>query len=244
MESSILGSTINHLIYSAVGKLTIIFIVFIIVLGYKLRDNEKAPTILTTLGILGTFVGISIGLARFNPNVMQSSINQLLNGLKTAFFTSIAGVLGSLILKIRSAIKDKKEYQGATVEDIVNSIEKGNKKTNEKLEELMESLTGDDLKDSHLKEIKDFLIKEGEGNLSHQVVKMRQKYDDMIKKQKEMFEENKEILQEIKKSLTGESSDEGSLIYHISMLREKNNDIEKSIEKIEDSNDNYFDEFI
>ena len=55
---------------------------------------------LTTIGILGTFVGIVIGLLDFRPTDVDSSIGRLLDGLKTAFITSLVGMLLSVIYKV------------------------------------------------------------------------------------------------------------------------------------------------
>jgi hypothetical protein len=63
------------------------------------RFLEMAPNLLTSLGILGTFVGIVIGLLDFNTKDIDASIGQLLEGLKTAFVTSLVGMLSSIILK-------------------------------------------------------------------------------------------------------------------------------------------------
>lgn len=59
-----------------------------------------APNILTTLGILGTFLGIAIGLVNFNVNNIDGSVPELLAGLKIAFLTSILGISSSLLLKV------------------------------------------------------------------------------------------------------------------------------------------------
>lgn len=59
---------------------------------------DQLPSIISTLGVLGTFLGITRGLIAFNPEHIDTSIPTLLGGLKTAFFTSLAGMLGSLIL--------------------------------------------------------------------------------------------------------------------------------------------------
>jgi chromosome segregation ATPase len=56
------------------------------------------PSGISTLGVLGTFFGITVGLLCFDTNDLQHSIPELLSGLKTAFFTSLAGMVGSLIL--------------------------------------------------------------------------------------------------------------------------------------------------
>ena len=76
-----------------------------------------APTLLTTLGIFGTFFGIVLGLMEFNQNDIEGSIPPLLAGLKTAFFTSLAGMLSSLILKTLSTTPWLKPSQ---VEESVN----------------------------------------------------------------------------------------------------------------------------
>lgn len=59
---------------------------------------ETIPNVISTLGVLGTFLGISLGLLCFNTQDLTTSIPQLLEGLKTAFFTSLAGMIGSLVL--------------------------------------------------------------------------------------------------------------------------------------------------
>lgn len=62
------------------------------------------PTHLTALGILGTFVGIFLGLYKFNPHNLQESVPLLLDGLKVAFSTSILGLTTSTGLKVGHAL--------------------------------------------------------------------------------------------------------------------------------------------
>lgn len=70
--------------------------------GDELQNNrnwiEQFPAILSTLGVFGTFVGISVGLYLFDPDSLEMSIKELLGGLKTAFITSIIGMVASIIL--------------------------------------------------------------------------------------------------------------------------------------------------
>ena len=68
------------------------------------RFTAHTPTLLTSLGILGTFVGIVIGLLNFDPAPTQldASIEKLLNGLKTAFITSITGMGLGILFKALS----------------------------------------------------------------------------------------------------------------------------------------------
>ena len=64
----------------------------------KRRWIEQLPSLISTLGVLGTFLGITIGLLNFNSKNLDASIPLLLDGLKTSFFTSLAGMVGSLFL--------------------------------------------------------------------------------------------------------------------------------------------------
>lgn len=59
---------------------------------------EQLPSVIQTLGVLGTFLGITVGLLGFDTANLDVSIPALLAGLKTAFFTSLLGMAGSLVL--------------------------------------------------------------------------------------------------------------------------------------------------
>lgn len=65
----------------------------------KKRMLEMVPDILTSMGILGTFVGLVWGLRDFEPlnyDTMTSSVVSLVDGIKVAFLTSIYGLSLSL----------------------------------------------------------------------------------------------------------------------------------------------------
>ncbi len=64
----------------------------------KRRWIEQIPSLVSTLGVLGTFIGITVGLCNFDTADLDNSIPLLLSGLKTAFFTSIAGMISSMFL--------------------------------------------------------------------------------------------------------------------------------------------------
>ena len=58
------------------------------------------PDILTSLGILGTIIGLVVGLKDFEPSnyeAMTSSVSSLVDGIKVAFLTSIYGLSLSLV---------------------------------------------------------------------------------------------------------------------------------------------------
>ena len=71
------------------------------------RFVSYAPTLLTSLGILGTFVGIVIGLMHFKPDDIDASIPALLEGLKTAFITSLAGMGSAILFKVLTTTLEK-----------------------------------------------------------------------------------------------------------------------------------------
>lgn len=83
-----------------------IIVALIFVFYWKKRDQlikhkrkiDNFPTIISTLGVLGTFYGITKGLWHFDTINLNDSIPKLLDGLKTAFWTSLAGMFGSMIL--------------------------------------------------------------------------------------------------------------------------------------------------
>lgn len=66
---------------------------------HRERLNQIAG-VMTGLGILGTFIGLSLGLQSFNTGTtaeITNSIEPLMEGIKVAFHTSIYGMVFSLI---------------------------------------------------------------------------------------------------------------------------------------------------
>ena len=109
-----------------------------LILKHK-RIIEYFPSIISTLGVLGTFFGITIGLIGFDTNDLNASIPKLLEGLKTAFFTSLLGMLGSIILSSkvnrlfdRSGASDS-ETAAARIVAAVESMSRVNNKNIESL---------------------------------------------------------------------------------------------------------------
>ncbi|MFK3959991.1 MotA/TolQ/ExbB proton channel family protein [Guptibacillus hwajinpoensis] len=68
-------------------------------LGYRSILESGAGTSVS-LGVLGTFIGLSVGLADLNvgdTDALRTGIDGLLSGMKVAFYTSVFGVLLSLL---------------------------------------------------------------------------------------------------------------------------------------------------
>lgn len=119
------------------NTVTDIFIIVMIlafllaVIWSKKGINESfvnyAPTLLTSLGILGTFLGIVLGLLEFNTTNVEGSIVKLLDGLKVAFITSVIGILGSILIKflinaniITPKIIEEQKEQDIDISDLYN----------------------------------------------------------------------------------------------------------------------------
>ena len=83
---------------------------------------EMVPDIFTSLGILGTFLGLVWGLRDFQPtdySAMTSSVEALVEGIKVAFLTSIYGISFSIIYTFGM----KGEYSSMT-EELQGFLEK------------------------------------------------------------------------------------------------------------------------
>lgn len=104
------------------------FICFIYVVILKRKDKllsnrhiiEFFPSLVSSLGVLGTFYGITVGLLAFDSSNLDQSIPDLLDGLKTAFFTSLAGMTGSMILS--AFINRKQDEKSGGISDINQAV--------------------------------------------------------------------------------------------------------------------------
>ena len=86
--------------------INIVFVTIILILAfleYKIKKDFKSQIV--SVGVLGTFVGIFIGLQDFNPDDIMNSVNKILDGLKIAFFTSIVGMSVATLLSIVQKLK-------------------------------------------------------------------------------------------------------------------------------------------
>lgn len=102
LENTIAALDVGLVTDSFVGLLLAVFLIACL---WKRSDRhhaftQYAPTLLTTLGILGTFFGIVAGLLAFDVESIDDSIGGLLNGMKTAFLTSLVGMLLSILYKV------------------------------------------------------------------------------------------------------------------------------------------------
>ncbi|WP_292257597.1 hypothetical protein [Marinospirillum sp.] len=99
MEHLISTTSVSLIFFSLIG------LFFALALAARLLNKlpaftDYASNLLTSLGILGTFCGIVLGLWDFDSQDIDGSIASLLEGLKMAFLTSLAGMAASILYKL------------------------------------------------------------------------------------------------------------------------------------------------
>lgn len=233
-------------IYGLLSSWTIFSIYYIIKVNSKGVNSiipyiyDSIPTVFTTIGVLGTFVGIYFGLRHFDVNNITESIPALLDGLKTAFTTSIWGISLSLIfgkisqIVLRSSelkLPPKPTDELAALEEINKNIVESRKET-----------------DSNLQTLNKSLISDTEDSISTQFVKLRNQFNDL----QSSNDKQNDTLTMVQQALGGDN--ETSLLTQIQKLRSEQTDTAKETKKnvewiVKSMNDNNqliskkFDEF-
>jgi len=161
-----------------------------LLLAMFFRKNGRSPayvnytaTLLTSLGILGTFIGIVVGLLGFNVTEIDGSIEALLQGLQTAFITSLVGMSASIIYKVTGAISvfvklENVELQDVGAEDVYRAI-------NEQGKLMLESSL---IQQQLLKDLKRAIVGGEDDTLVSQVKLLRGDMNDNHKTTKSMDE--------------------------------------------------------
>ena len=105
-------SSLSALKNVLLDPVNILFVLIIFILGFlDIKTGKDFKSQIISVGVLGTFVGVFIGLQGFNPDDITNSINDILIGLKTAFFTSIVGMSVSTLLSISQKLKGDSENE-------------------------------------------------------------------------------------------------------------------------------------
>jgi hypothetical protein len=92
--------------------------------GPLARLSQHAPATLTAIGVLGTFFGILIGLLAFDVNDISASVPRLLDGMKTAFVTSVVGTGCGIAVKLINEVigRPAQAAEARGVEDVIASL--------------------------------------------------------------------------------------------------------------------------
>jgi chromosome segregation ATPase len=212
------------IIYGLLAGWTI-FSLYYIYRVWTLKDTNKIvpyvydsiPTVFTTLGILGTFVGIYFGLRQFNVNDVTASIPSLLEGLKTAFTTSIWGISLSLIF-------------GKSSQIVLREVEmKAPPKPTDELAALQEMTLilkeSKDQNNSNFNTLNRSLIGDKDDSLSTQLVRLRNQFTELETK----YDKQYQTLEKVQQALGGDG--ETSLLTQIQKLRAEQNEYSNQTNK-------------
>lgn len=79
----------------------------------RLISRQAIPSLMTSSGILGTFLGIFIALVGldFGPEQINDSIQSLLMGMETAFVTSLLGLASAIVFKVCVPVQRRSQSQ-------------------------------------------------------------------------------------------------------------------------------------
>lgn len=84
----------------AIFSILLISLTIVDFLTFFTKRHVDTKGVLTSLGLLGTFIGIFNGLVGFNTQNISASVPILLEGLKFAFLTSVVGMILAVILHV------------------------------------------------------------------------------------------------------------------------------------------------
>ena len=203
--------------------------------AYREEVFDHFPALYTSVGIAGTFVGIAIGLDGFDVADIGESLPLLLSGLKTAFYTSIGGIVLALVMgtvnRIRRAGLTRATHKGEETREaellvrvderirqgfeglggaMSHSLESG-------IGELVQHLVNDQRDGFHA--LSRALGSEADGSLGAQLTLLRQVT-------REQGAEQKQALVRVTKALGGDG--ESSLLTQLTRMREEQNEQSRS----------------
>ena len=158
--------------------------------------DYELPHTMSVLGVLGTFIGIAIGLYDFDPSPtgMQTSVTNLLSGMKTAFITSIFGMGISLGLKNYQA-KAQKNFSknnfvkpDSTIADLIQYMQRADEEKSAQIKHFEEILQTNN--ENIIRELQDFGKTLAESNSKPFIDALNETMKDFNQKLTEQFGEN------------------------------------------------------
>lgn len=140
---------------------------------------DLTPSILTSLGILGTFIGIFVGLLDFDVRTINKSVPILLEGLKVAFGTSIVGLGSALIFRVlKPLISINTTVEDASAQDVINAIDDMKRQVS----------MLDETNKAGFDDVKKALTDDGDSSVVGQLQRLRSNFADLEKTTSSGFE--------------------------------------------------------
>lgn len=226
------------------------------------------PNLFITLGIIGTFIGITFGISNLNfqnDTTLKNSINSLLSSMGTAFSSSILGIIFSIIsqwlnkklilenskkssnrildeiIGIRNDLKELNEVFSRPLETISENAGQTVEKYTQKISEINESFSSNFNKNINI--FSNTVAKISE-EISNQLEAIRQqseiieKKGELIEKQSENIQNFSEIIENSKNSFSEILTSQNNIINKMNELINLTNSIISNQENFEMLNKN------
>lgn len=179
--------------------------------GKKFNEDvyNSIPNVFTTIGVLGTFLGIYLGLQNFETENITSSITDLLDGLKGAFLTSIIGIVLSIIF--------------GRISEVCLGIARGREETKPKDEVSAINRLIDEIKifnqnsDENFSNLTAAIANKDDASISNQLLDLRSDFLDQNKIRVEQYKEELLLLKGIEGALGGDK--DNSLLSQLKKIR-------------------------
>lgn len=127
---------------------------------------RNAGTILPSIGVLGTFIGVLISVSNFKlKQPIDNPLQEIIGGLQVAFVTSIFGLACGIFFRIyQAAILSKDGPPEIGPDEVYGLLKENNNDARENSKKLLEAISGD-----------------SDGSLNSQIKLMRQDLNDFGK---------------------------------------------------------------
>jgi ABC-type transporter Mla subunit MlaD len=233
----------------------------LVLLPFARRDRfaqtvaSITPNGLATLGVLGTFTGVLIGLLDFDVANVDASVPHLLSGLKVAFTTSIIGMATALIYRVLKALvlpdSSGDPITAGDLHEVLCEIREVSKASGEMLGQVRSVLGGSDNSSlvteidqvrrtihhgngAMLSAFEDFAGRVADNNQKALIEALQEVVTDFNKNLTEQFGEN---FAQLNMAVLGLVEWQDRYREHVEALEERNQAAVQSLEKIRDAMD-------
>ncbi len=213
---------------------------------------DSIPNVFVTLGLLGTFMGITYGLLNFDtsPEAIKESIKSLLDGLKLALTTSIVGITASLlfskIVKIYQNNRFIEEPQSPELEQLIllnkqfesfnskqyNAVVHALQDVLEDFNDVFKSFIGELVQQNFdkLTESIDQLIT-WQKDYKEEIITIKEAYSDLNKKHQQLVSNTEEWVNTLKE-ISGQSSQLQKIVDEFNEAFHENGNLSQVLNKI------------
>jgi len=242
-------------------NLIILGLVFVAILSLFLKfrndpsRSKSLPSLFTIIGVFGTFLGIAMGLAGFDVSAgeIENSVASLLDGLKSAFWTSILGISSAIYMRWKNLYTAPADDSMDETEEVIAILKENNRLT----ERIAKAISSDeeaslttqmkllrtdysDKTKELVTEFRAFAEKQSENNMKALVEAIETVIGDFNVKINEQFGENfKKLNEAVGQLLVWQENYYKQIEYMVETIGQTNSAVESSKQIIEDISEKY-----